>query len=221
MKYVALFICVFLLTAFLTFNVLDALSSDVPSSSNNSQYLENTTRKPVTKAPETEAPSISFPPIKDQTTKAPETEALEIAKGTREDPLPFGETGIVTGIGLYDYTEEVTITEVLRGKEANKLAKRSSWNDEPGEGEEWVICKVKIKALSADDNPGSNFIHASYFDFVDPSGVVYEYRFIHGQDVEFQDIYPGGTTEGYIGNIVPKGEKLLIAYYYGHIWFGE
>lgn len=149
------------------------------------------------------------------------TEISNAAKelGTRYNPLPVGETGSFDGYTWYKYATEVTVTEVIRGEEANAMVYEASfWNDEPGEGEEYILVKVKIKAIDT-KGEGSASVSNYNFDFVKEDGSTYEHDIISGLKPELSDVYQGGTTEGYIGCLIKEGSHPLLSYQDGNLWF--
>ena len=152
--------------------------------------------------------------------KTPETSVKDsVPNGTRNNPLLIGQTGDFDGYTFYKYATQVTVIEVTRGNEANDLVENASiWNADPDDGEEWVLVKVKIKAIDTKGN-GAASVSNYNFDFVRQDGSTYENNGIIGLKPELTDIYEGGTTEGYIGCISKIGEKLLLSYQDGNLWF--
>ncbi len=179
---------------------------DYEESKNYSKTTDETTRRPTT----TKAP----------VTKAPETEAPKISKGSRNNPVPVGETANFDGYTWYKYCTEVTVTQVMRGKKAlNFVLAADNWNDSPEKGYEYLLVRVRVKAVDT-KGQGAASVNRYDFDFVTEDGVtIDDSTYLYGIKPALTDVYQGGTTEGYIWCEVPVGEKILISYQDGNLWF--
>jgi len=146
--------------------------------------------------------------------------------GTRANPAPIGKTAYYDGYIKNHLTQSVrscslqlTVTEVVRGQEANEMVKNaSSRNDLPSEGEEYVLVKVAIKVVKLGNNQKYS-VSIYDFDFTTKEGAVLDRASVSGLKPELSDIYEGGLTEGYLCCIVPIGTPMLLSWEEGERWF--
>lgn len=146
--------------------------------------------------------------------------------GARENPAPIGKTvyydGYIKNLLSKDTNTlslRLTVTDVIRGDEANKLVENAStWNRLPAEGEEYVLAKIQIKVVKLTDS--KKYTVSVYdFDFTTKEGSVLDRASVSGLKPELSDIYEGGLTEGYLCCIVPIGTPLLLSWENGERWF--
>ena len=146
-------------------------------------------------------------------------------RGSRSKPYKLGKKAVFNGLSSYSHTykAEITVTQVIRGEKALKMIKKANaYNSEPKSGREYMLVKIKVKALKSKKDKAVSLGRYD-FDFVSQKGQKYNNRsFISGLSPELSDIYAGATTTGYIYQEIDKGDNPSIAFLsrqdYG-IWF--
>ena len=132
--------------------------------------------------------------------------------GTREDPIPWGKIVEYTD-GLYDYTVEVSLTQVLRGSAALEIVQAADeYMDPLGAGQEYMLVKVKIKGRESEDGEAIRVSDTYNFSCCSQSGTAYEDAYVSNLKPELSDIYPGGETEGYLCFMVEENDSPLVGY---------
>jgi len=131
-------------------------------------------------------------------------------RGSYQNPADISETVIVKSGGD---AIEVTVLEVERGENVwDELYVANMFNDEPKEGFEYLLAKIRV----AYSGKSSRYISNYDFDFkayaegvgCNPAAVVLP----DGRPgLERVDLMPGGQTDGWICFEVPKNKESLIA----------
>lgn len=146
-------------------------------------------------------------------------EVKEKAVGTRSNPLPFGETITVKesiyddSFNAYESFLEITLLETIRGPEAWTIIEQENMFNEPAaDGLEYVLVKVKgfLKESATDDD--SLYFSNMSFNFVSNDGEVYEWVTAVVPNELSEELYNGGTGEGYIANQVKVGDDFKVSY---------
>ncbi|MEW9503098.1 hypothetical protein [Jeotgalibacillus marinus] len=139
--------------------------------------------------------------------------------GTRSNPLPFGDTITVDESiyddesESYDATVDFTLLEVIKGEEANQIvADENQFNDEPAEGYEYVLVKVKAEVTSAETEDYYLFLDEYDFKFNSDSGDVYDNTSVVIPDVFTGNAYNGGIVEGYFANQIEIADDFKVSY---------
>lgn len=133
--------------------------------------------------------------------------------GTRTNPVPLGQTGLYDGLEEWEgYQVEVTATEVIRGEDAKaKVIAWNKYNDQPDEGQEYVVVKVTVKVLETKDDEAADISNYD-FDFFSQEGTKYEHPVVAGIEPDLTETYAGGSTEGYVCGIVTAEDNATIRY---------
>jgi len=110
-------------------------------------------------------------------------------------------------------TVEVSVVDYIRGTKANKMIKDANmFNDDPKPGYEYLLVKVKIKYISGEKTLSVNPL---YFRVV-INGAMHDYETVvlpdETPELELADLISGGKTEGWLAFMVPKDQKVLVAY---------
>lgn len=157
----------------------------------------------------------------DQGEKEPEEKAdSDIA--TRKKPASFGDT--IEFMGTYYDTDiqiELTLSNLIRGEEAEKLALEMNQFNEWQEDEEPIIFDIDfelVKYSPEDDDPF--FIDSSFnFRVFDSSySQVNTDSYLTVDNSLTGNLYEGGSLFGKAGKIIPKGDRSYIVFE-DLIWF--
>lgn len=135
-----------------------------------------------------------------RTNPAPINTIQEFSRKTPQNPY------INTSSISPDYTATIRVTEVTRGDEALKAIKDyNGYSEDPKEGYEYIMAKVAFSLLTAENDAS---ISASYtnFDFYSSKGEEYASTYVSYDGELSQDIYAGGTAEGYVIGMVKKDD---------------
>lgn len=159
---------------------------------------------------------------------APNEEAEEPAEeeepssevGKRSNPVKAGESVTIPGTVYSDEGEEangeltISLSHFVRGQEAmDFLLSENEFNEEPPDGQEWMIFDVSVEASI--DNPDIPYYAMPVFNVFDSSGSPVSqdtYATFASDEFGYQDIYDGGTHTGKAAVIVPEEEDVLIEY---------
>lgn len=163
-------------------------------------------------------------PPKEDPAKQEDTETEPVEKeepateefATRKNPATFGETVMASGDYIGTPVEyELTLRDLIRGEEAEKIALEMNQFNEWGENEEPILFTVDFnltKYAPEDDEPyfvdgtfSFSTFESSYAQFNSENYVTVEGEF-GGK------VYEGGNITGIVGKIVPKGDKSLIVF---------
>lgn len=174
---------------------------------------------PATTRKATQAPPKTTKKTTPKTTAAP-------SLGSENNPIRLGQTAVIDNMDdPYDsYKLQITITDVVRGQEAEDMVMEGSMFNDPAPGSmEYLLFKVKIKLVDSGDY-SEYYVNKFDFDVVSQEGVTYEtYTFVSGLEPELSSsLYIGEETEGYVPQLVMKGDspRVLFTGFYGwDIWF--
>jgi len=141
--------------------------------------------------------------------------------GSRTNPVPFQKTATVDDI-LYNDSGEalpikfgLTVEEVLRGDAAfQKLKAMNEFNEPAPDGYEWVLAKTKVKFVEFKSKDLSFHIDGIMnFQLVSETGDIYSGDIVATTEPNFSfEMYEGNEKEGYIADLVKKGEKAQLRY---------
>ncbi|EHR77663.1 hypothetical protein OCC_09561 [Thermococcus litoralis DSM 5473] len=126
------------------------------------------------------------------------------------NPAKVGEPVLIK---LDNKTIEVTIMDYIRGEIANSMIRdASTYNEEPPQGYEYILVKVKIRYLSG--NKKLSISPLRFRVMIDGALYGYESIMMPYETPELDQVYllPGGKVEGWLAFTAPKDKKVLIAY---------
>lgn len=148
-------------------------------------------------------------------------------KYSRKNPAPIGVTQTVEVSDiLEEYTANVTVKEVLRGKKAwTKIENANMFNDEPREGYEYILAKIDVSIDNVKDDKAIS-INGYDFDCYSSNNVEYERASVVTPEPKLDtSLYEGGNTVGYVVFEVMQTDenpKIVFGQQYdgtGGIWF--
>lgn len=125
--------------------------------------------------------------------------------GTRRDaPAKPGET-------LTTSAWEITLLEVVRGKDAAKLAQEANqFNEAAPAGSEYIAVKLRVRAIGLDQPDVARQVDGSFLKITGEKSVVYEKPSVVAPAPELDaHLFPGGVTEGWEILSVAAGEQKL------------
>lgn len=150
-------------------------------------------------------------------------------KYSRTNPAPLNT--VQTYVKNDDWYEEdnysaaIRVVETIRGDEAWKIIKEDNmFNSEPKDEYEYIIAKVAFSLLSKKAD-GTVLADDYDFDFYSSNNEEYESVYVVKEDSLNKQLFPGGSTEGYVVGMVKKDDaapKLVYSLEYngtGGIWF--
>jgi hypothetical protein len=139
---------------------------------------------------------------------------------SRTNPAPIGMTLTTQFESLDDtYTAEVTMVQVIRGQEAwNLVYDANMFNDPPPSGYEYVLAKIRFHYISCTPTPDKKF-DWYYYDVVSSEGVEIDDPFLVEPEPRLSAVYPGATTEGWLGLQVEIGDPAPVLTF-GTDWGG-
>lgn len=120
---------------------------------------------------------------------------------------------------LVMFLNEMELIESISGSEATEKVKASfEFNDEPGDGKEYILAKFRLKLIEVEEEPYE--VYPQQFDVVSDGGASYEdFVSVAGLDPEFRsDLYEGGEIEGWVPFLVDADDEKPLAKY-GDVWF--
>ncbi len=145
----------------------------------------------------------------------------------RTNPAPIGTAQSVI-IDNYSATYNISavVQSTERGASAwSKIKEANMFNNEPAEGCEYILAKVKVSVNSVSDDSVMYLSQGSFTAF-SSDNVEYDSVAVVEPDPQFGgQVYAGGTSEGYIAFQVKKTDaapKIVIGADYrgaGGIWF--
>ena len=151
--------------------------------------------------------------------EATEEEAEESEAGKRSNPVAVGETKVVEiAIHDNDFNEykgqaEITVNSVTRGEEAwEEISSTNEFNEEPGEGQEYLMADVSVTLLEAETEDYAWFMDAMNFDFIGSDGSPYEWTSVVVEPELSGEIYAGGSLQGKVTNLVNEDDTVLLVY---------
>lgn len=141
---------------------------------------------------------------------APPTDQLESA--TRKAPATVGQT-VKLAVKAYSmsYTVLVTLEEIYRGKEYDKLMKKRYKPELTSSDDEYIAAKVSVTFLSLEESEEDDpqLLVDAIFNFksYDSNGAQYD-NVHHGvsDEAELKPIYEGATTEGFMQFEIKKSD---------------
>lgn len=146
---------------------------------------------------------------------------------SRKNPAPLGTTQTIN-VSNYsnEYTANITVKEVIRGKKAwTKIKNENMFNTEPKDEYEYILAKVEV---SMDTVKGDKAISINGYDFdcYSSNNVKYDKPFVVTPEPELNtSLYEGGSTVGYVVFEVMQTDenpKMVFGQGYdgtGGIWF--
>lgn len=143
--------------------------------------------------------------------------------GTRESPIPIGETARYHG-DRYDDNSVVDfeILSVIRGKKAlDQVKKFNRYNSTPKKGKEYILISMKVSVISSEKSKAS--LSDYYFSFVGNGGVQYDSSYISDLSPSLSDMYVGASQEVYLCGEVDVKDTPYLVYSKNDaapIWFG-
>lgn len=175
-------------------------------------------------APATTRKATQAPPKATKNTTPKTTAAPSI--GTENNPVRLGQTAVIDNMDdrYNSYKLQITITDVVRGQEAEDMVLEAGTYNDPAPGSmEYLLFKVKIKLVDSGDY-SQYFVNKFYFDVVSQEGVTYEtFTSVYGLEPELSSsLYIGEETEGYVPQLVMKGDSprvVFTGFYDWDIWF--
>ena len=131
-------------------------------------------------------------------------------KGSFENPAGIGETVVLTSTGN---TYEISVSEVLRGEQANYIVKKENeFNENPATGYEYLLVKMKV-AYTKGSGPTSmsDFNFKAFCDGVECKST---YAVLPNDYITFGtgDVMPGATKEGWVQYTVPQDKEVILSY---------
>ena len=144
---------------------------------------------------------------------------------SRSKPAPKN-TELTTEVEdwMDNFKAKITLTDFKRGNVAWGMIKEANmFNDEPSEGEEYILAKIKFELLETKD--GESYDIETYkFEAVSGSGKVHDSPYIVEPEPRLEkELYPGASHEGWLAVRVDKDDaKPLLSFNRGNkgeLWF--
>jgi len=134
---------------------------------------------------------------------------------SRSDPVPLWGTAWLKTRSPVKYVE-VSIIEMLRGKNANELVKKANkFNDMPGKEGEYLYCKIRI-SMQCEDYSAKYKASKSDFKFVSAFGRTYKLSVAGLSDSI--EIYSGAFDDIELAMLIPSDDNPLLVFD-EDIWF--
>ena len=150
------------------------------------------------------------------------------ANYSRNNPAPIGVTQRVKVEDiLTTYTAEVTVKETIRGEKAwGKIKEANMFNQEAGEGEEYILAKIHIKAIEVEDDKKID-VSSVDFKLFSEGNTKYDdfYSVVTPKPAINTELFSGAEHEGYVAfkvKVSDKNPKIAYGLDYdgtGGIWF--
>ena len=174
---------------------------------------------PATTRKATQAPPKTTKKTTPKTTAAP-------SLGSENNPVRLGQTAVIDNLDdkYSPYKLQITITDVVRGQEAEDMVMEGNMFNDPAPGSmEYLLFKVKIKLVDSGDY-SEYYVNKFDFDVVSQEGVTYEtFTSVAGLEPELSSsLYIGEETEGYVPQLIMKGDSprvVFTGFYDWDIWF--
>lgn len=155
----------------------------------------------------------------DEEEEATEESAEESETGKRSNPVAVGETKVVD-IAIYDNDSnayngkaEITVNSVSRGEEVwEEVYSTNEFNEEPGEGQEYLMADVSVTLLEADTEDYAWYMDAMNFNFIGSDGSPYEWTSVVVEPELSGEIYAGGSLQGKVTNLVKEDGTILLVF---------
>lgn len=145
----------------------------------------------------------------------------------RTNPAPIGVAQRLIQDNIFEsYTAEVVVKEVVRGEKAwNQIKEANMFNEEPGSDEEYILAKIRIKAIEVKGDKQLN-VSTIDFDVYSEGNTKYEYASVVEPEPSIDtSLFSGGEHEGYVVFKVKKTDsnpRMVYGLKYdgtGGIWF--
>ncbi|WP_033542880.1 hypothetical protein [Planococcus sp. CAU13] len=177
----------------------------------------NEEKKPATASESTEETAEEGSAMAEE--PAEEEAAEKSEAGKRSNPVAVGETKSVE-VSIYDNESnefkgqaEITVNSVTRGDEAwEEILSTNEFNEEPGEGQEYLMADVSVTLLEAETEDYAWFMDGMYFDFIGSDGSPYEWTSAVVEPELSGDIFAGGSLQGKVTNMVNEGDTVLMVF---------
>jgi len=155
------------------------------------------------------------------------SESKETKKYSRTSPAIIGDTIIIEKedwlVGKVKY--EIELLEVVNNQTAWEIIKEANmFNEEPGEGKEYILAKFRVKVLETEEDEPFELNHAM-FDIVSGQGIEYtDFIAVSGLDPDLSaDLYKGAEHIGWTYFLVDKEDSNPLAVidrkYDSEVWF--
>ena len=118
----------------------------------------------------------------------------------RLNPAPIGTKQTFSVSDYFDeYTATAVINSVVRGAEAwDMIQKANMFNDEAGEGLEYIVANVSFTLVSSKDDTAVSFTSYSLTPY-SSENVEYAVPFVVAPEPALDgNVFPGGTSTGYV-----------------------
>ncbi len=145
----------------------------------------------------------------------------------RLNPAPIGTKQTFSVSDYFgEYTATAVINSVVRGTEAwDMVQKANMFNDEAGEGLEYIVANVSFTLVSSKDDAAVSFTAYSLTAY-SSENVEYAAPLVVAPEPELAgNVFPGGTSTGYVVFAVSKTDehpKAVVGADYrgnGGVWF--
>ena len=136
--------------------------------------------------------------------------------GSRENPIIQGQTVILNS---YSCKLEATVLEIMRGRKAKQFYENiEEYPDELSDSMEFLLIKLKIKALEAEKDVLTNWDYS--FSLFSSLGREYEY-FVTPSEIRLHEMFVGTEQSGYILFQVSQNDQFPCIRFNGDpdVWF--
>lgn len=146
--------------------------------------------------------------------------------GTRENPLSIGERVSIQYYDIFhgDVKLDIELLELIHGDEALQMVREGNeFNDEPDEGQEYILAKFYVKVNEVEDEPFD--LNHAQFNAVSTDGNTYdEFVVVAGLEPDLQnELYEGAEREGFTYFLVDKDDEAPLAVFNrgsdAEVWF--
>jgi hypothetical protein len=136
----------------------------------------------------------------------------DLAAITATDAGAAKESPAKINVAVFAGPYQVTILEVLRGKDAAAKIKAANQFNEPAPaGREYIALRVHVRYLGEGKSDSTASINNSLFKVSGEKNVVYDHVAIVAPPPQLDEtVFPGGEAEGWIALAVDSGEKGLM-----------
>ena len=134
--------------------------------------------------------------------------------GTYNNPAKVGDVVRVKYEFLGNsYMYGISVENYIRGDEANNIIKNANmFNDDPKNGYEYLLVKVKVKYVSGEEPDNINPFNFKVYI----NGAGYDDAFVvlpnNYPKLELVKLMPGSEVEGWLAYEVPKNKEVLIGF---------
>ena len=154
----------------------------------------------------------------EKTEEAPEESEIiheTVQEYSRTSPAKIGDILVMEKddwlIGKVKY--EIELLEVISGGEAWEIVQKANmFNEEPGEGKEYILAKFRVKILETEGDEPFELNHAM-FDVISTEGIEYtDFLSVSGLDPDLSaDLYEGAEHVGWTYFLVNKQDTNPLA----------